>query len=190
MTNFDYLVEEIDRQVRGSGVKEIELSPEAKLAGQQIARYILKSERGLKEYSVEQQGIVFALLYDLAHDKDVGGTVSVARQVLIVWSDLTKNRFRDAYRLGWEDGHRAGSFFTQKRLQKAGEKKVRYRVAKAAGARQTLGESVKEKIARFAPEYSGLTKEQAAYRIAPLVGREPGTVRKYLSVMYPRGRLP
>ena len=40
MTTFDFLVAEIDRRVRGAGVKEIELSPEAKLAGQQIARYI------------------------------------------------------------------------------------------------------------------------------------------------------
>lgn len=134
MTTFDFLVAEIDRRVRGAGVKEIELSPEAKLAGQQIARYILKNEKELKDYSVEQQGIVFALLYDLAHDKDVGGTVSVARQVLIVWSDLTINRFGDVYRLGWDDGHIAGSFFTQKRLNKSNEKKVRYRVKKAANA--------------------------------------------------------
>jgi hypothetical protein len=189
MTAFVSLLEEIDRKVRGSGVKEIELSPESKLAGQKIVRQILKRERELKDCSIEQQGLIFALLYDLAHDKEIGGTVSVARQVLIVWSDKTKNRFGEVYRLGWNDGHIAGSFFTIKRLKKAGEKKILYRVSKAAGARRTLGDSVREQIARLVPEYVGFTKGEAAYQIAPRIGKQPDTVRKYLSEMYPRGTL-
>jgi len=134
MTDFDLLLESIDREVRSFAIKEIELSPENKLAGERIAGGILKKERAVDEYSIEEQSLLFRLLYDLANDKEIGGVVSVARQVLIVWSDRTINRFGEVYRLGWDNGHRAGSFFTQKRLKKSGEKKIRYRVSKAANA--------------------------------------------------------
>lgn len=49
MKNFNRLFEEIRLRVRGAGFNEVELSPEAKAAAEQIASYIVKSERELGE---------------------------------------------------------------------------------------------------------------------------------------------
>lgn len=193
MNDFSQFLEEIDREVRRVSIKEITLSDEAKLFGNKFAQRILRREKELSIDSIEEQGLLFELLFNLAHDSEIGGTVSAARQILIIWSKKTLNRFGEVYSAGWTDGHVMGNFFTTRRLKDVNEKRiartVQNRVTKAAIARRGLGDKVRAQIEALAPECVGMTKDDAALVISKKINKQFGTVRKYLSSMYPPGRL-
>lgn len=55
----------------------------------------------------------------------------------------------------------------------------------AVKARITKGEQILKKITEEAEKYRHMSKENAAYEIAELVERAPGTVRRHLSKIHP-----
>lgn len=147
---------------------------------------LLDCEREHGVGTIEDQYLWFQMFIEAVSSCSYGASYSFASWALYRWSQTTENKFGTAYSLGHKDGHTLGSFFTTKRAKERKSKSTMRAVANAATGRCLIGESSKEKIKKEASFLAGkMSKEAAAYKIAPRVGLSPGRVRQLLSKLFP-----
>lgn len=91
------------------------------------------------------------------------------------WTLKTKNKFGNVFALG-----------NQNRKPKA---KGIAKTAKATNKRKLIGATSREKVRNAAQSRAGLSKEKASAEIANEINLSSGTVRRYLSELFPGSRL-
>lgn len=114
-----------------------------------------------------------------------GGVTSFAKLYLFQWSKGTENIFAKYYYEGHFDGNINGSHHATDRAKIKSTKITNKRITLAADKRKTIGDATKERVKSAAQKYRNLTKEQAAPLLADEVHLSPGTVRRYLSTLFP-----
>ena len=65
------------------------------------------------------------------------------------------------------------------------ESEHRRRVTKAINGRRLIGATSRAKVAKAAETHMHLSKERAAVAMADVVNLDPGTIRRYLSELFP-----
>lgn len=124
-------------------------------------------------------------LIKLSRGNKFGGVTSFAKTYLFQWSKSTENIFAKYYYEGHFDGNINGSHYATDRAKIKSIKITSKRITLAADKRKTLGDVTKERVKSAAQKYRNLTKEQAAPLLAAEVHLSPGTVRRYLSTLFP-----
>lgn len=132
----------------------------------------------------EQQGFLENLMR-LSRDFHLGGVTSFSKMYLFQWSKNTANIFGKYYYEGHSDGNINGSHYATDRAKNKSTKITSKRISLAADKRKMQGNATKERVKAAAQKYRNLTKEQAAPLLADEVHLSPGTVRRYLSTMFP-----
>ena len=127
----------------------------------------------------------FDFLLRIARDKRVGGTQSLSKCMLIKWAAKSQNLFATAYFEGHADGNVNGSFYATKRAKLKTEKSIFNKVRKAADGRRLIGATTREKVAKEGKLHMGQSKDDASYAIGKIIGRSSGTVKRYLTELYP-----
>ena len=90
--------------------------------------------------------------------------------VLYFWSLHSPNSFVEAFRIGGKH---------------ALEKQKNDTVKRAANGRRLIGKASRAKVKQAASDYQHSFKDRAAAEMANLVNLEPGTIRRYLSELFP-----
>lgn len=140
-------------------------------------------EHGLGTIS-DQQNFLDTLLR-FARSHKFGGVNSFSKMYLFRWSRSTENIFGKYYHEGHFDGNINGSHYATARAKTKKTKITAKRISLAADKRKSLGNATKERVKSVAQKYRNMTKEQAAPLVAAEVHLSPGTVRRYLSTMFP-----
>lgn len=147
--------------------------------------YRLDYERDFGVGTQEEQREWFNFLLEISRDSRVGGTQSISKFMLIKWAAKSQNLFATAYHEGHTDGNINGSFYATKRAKLKAEKAMLSKVRKAANGRRLIGASTRERVAKEAEALRHKTKDDASYEIAKIIGKGNGTVKRYLTELYP-----
>ncbi|SDY02440.1 hypothetical protein SAMN05518854_1015 [Variovorax sp. YR266] len=152
---------------QGKEIDASDLSPE-------IAQYL---PPGLPPNSKAKAGFICMLcvLVTLASCIDALEFLRKGNKEECIRSSADANRWM-GFLLGMLTG-----FNTNNALKESGVENVR----RAAEGRRLIGSASREKVRRVASSYRHLAREAAAYPIAEAVGLSPGTVRRYLSELFP-----
>lgn len=135
--------------------------------------------------TVSQQKVFLENLIKISRGEKFGGVTSFSKMYLLQWSKSTGNMFAKYYHEGHFDGNINGSHYATDRAKNKSTKITSKRITLAADKRKTLGDATKERVKSAAQKYRNLTKEQAAPLVADEVHLSPGTVRRYLSTLFP-----
>jgi hypothetical protein len=128
----------------------------------------------------------FLGLLQIARDKELGGTQSLGKYLLTDWASRSQNIYAMPYHEGHTDGNINGSFFATKRYKLGLEKAKISKVARAANGRRLIGATTRAKVAKEAEKIRlKMTKGDAAYAIAEIVKKDSGTIRRYLTELFP-----
>lgn len=103
-------------------------------------------------------------LQDLPHGK------SWSTYMFRRWVMQSPNSFAVAYRLGWK--HSATNVSAKN-------------VRRGAKGRKLIGDASRTRVRETSEKFKHLSKEAAAHEIGNLVGLSSGTVRRYLSTLFP-----
>ena len=109
----------------------------------------------------------------------------LARLVLTKWAEMSNNSYALAYQVGHSDGNINGTFHTTKRANLKAQKMIKITVSRAAKGRQKIGSLSRAKVKKAAQSFKHLSKSNASYEMAGLVNLDPGTIRRYLTELFP-----
>lgn len=142
-----------------------------------ICAFELKNGRNL-----ENDRTVFDLFIEAEIETAGREPVAMAlRTVLALWAQDTPNVFAAAINLGRRVGQYESDAQWKRDTLRAKKKSVR----NAVKGRKLLGTKSRERIRLAAESFRHLSRESAATEIALLVNMSPGTVRRYLSQLFP-----
>lgn len=131
----------------------------------------------------------FRFLLRLRCDKRTGKAHPAGMFMLSAWAERTENVYGIVYREGYDDGKAVGSHFATRQEVRKSEKaalrtkqNMSYRATKG---RELIGAASREKVKGAAAAFMHLSKVNASYEMAKLVNLDPGTIRRYLSELFP-----
>ena len=108
----------------------------------------------------------FAILVVGLKDEDT----ELKSKFFLPWARKTENSYALAWLLGKQD--------TEAEI-------VKKNVKRAANGRRLIGATSRAKVAKTAESFRHLSKERAAAGMAEIVNLDPGTIRRYLSELFP-----
>jgi len=167
--------------IRESSYPRIELEPVRKWVDLRIG---YERDCGLGTMSDQLEWFNFFL--QIARSHQYGGTQSYGRCLLSTWAFNSANIYAIPYSSGYQDGNINGSFYATKRAKLKAKKTAMQRVRKATNGRRLIGETTRAKVLKEAEKLRHkMTKESAAYAIAEIVKKDSGTVKRYLTELFP-----
>jgi hypothetical protein len=146
---------------------------------------LIDDERQFGTGTQQDQLELFDYLIRISRKKPHAGTDILAKMMLTKWAEKSQNLYAKAYHLGHDDGNINGSFHATKRGALKIEKIKKININRAANGRRLIGATSREKVRTAAQKFKHLSKESAAPNIADSVGLSAGTVRRYLSELFP-----
>ncbi|WPC65265.1 hypothetical protein SBP18_12185 [Rhodoferax ferrireducens] len=106
---------------------------------------------------------------------------AIGAMMFCAWIGDTKNPYATVYRAGFADGEHQGL----SSAKKMADREIQKSVAKAAHGRRLIGATSRAKVKKEAESFRHLSKEKAATGMAGIVNLDTGTIRRYLSELYP-----
>ena len=127
----------------------------------------------------------FNFLLEIARHKRFGGTQSLSKCMLLKWAAKSQNLYATAYQEGHTDGNINGSFYATSRAKSKDKKSILNKVKKAANGRRLIGAVTRDNVVKEAKSHMGQSKDDASHAIGKIIGKSSGTVKRYLTELYP-----
>jgi hypothetical protein len=136
-------------------------------------------EFGLGTEEVQKEW--FAFMYRMMEDSKNHKVSAIGWLMFLQWTGKTENSYSVAYRLGFSGGMKEA--FQQ--AQKQTDRQKKQKIQRLAKSRKLIGASSRAKVAKAAETHMHLSKDRAAVAMADTVNLDPGTIRRYLSELFP-----
>lgn len=136
-------------------------------------------ESGIGDEKEQREWFVF--MHDVRTKSLKRELHSTGYLMFIFWAQKTENLYARIYQIGFSDGM-VEAF---KQAKKATDREKKKRARLATKGRRAIGTKSRIKVKIEAEHYRHLSKERAAAEIADIVNLDTGTIRRYLSELFP-----
>ena len=147
---------------------------------EQVIYFVNKRLNHESDYGIgtlDEQKEWFDFLLDLTKEDAYNGHSSPRNLMLYCWAMDSKNVYAKIYLLGYIDGTMRFKYIEEKVNNK--------KVLNATNGRRLIGATTRERVKKEAEAFRQMSKGDAAYEIAKIIGKDSGHVKRYLSELFP-----